>query len=121
MIRSTHESQRRGGSAVHPAMAFLIILAGALFVPACLSTEDVREESPAAVSSADAAADVAAAQQPGPAALWARNCARCHTLQPPARYSDAKWKLVMHHMRLQCYLTGEEQRAIEQLMRSANN
>lgn len=73
-----------------------------------------------ACSSAPAAGQ-AESQEPGPAELWAWNCGRCHGIQPAARYSDAEWKIVMHHMRLQCYLTGEEQRAIEQLLRSTNN
>src|SRR5436190_16364382 len=51
---------------------------------------------------------------------WADTCSRCHGLRSPAAYSDARWNLVSHHMRLQAHLTGAEQRAIAEFLESAN-
>ena len=54
------------------------------------------------------------------AQLWADNCSRCHASRAPTSYSDAQWDLVTHHMRLQAHLTGAEQRAIAEFLKSAN-
>jgi hypothetical protein len=54
------------------------------------------------------------------AQLWADNCSRCHATRAVDSYSDAQWDLVSHHMRLQANLTGAEQRAIADFLKSAN-
>ena len=54
------------------------------------------------------------------AQIWADTCARCHAMRAPTSYSDAEWDLVVHHMRLQAHLTGAEQRAIAEFLKSAN-
>ena len=56
----------------------------------------------------------------GRAELWADNCIRCHTSRPPDSYSDAEWGLVMQHMRVRGYLTGQDQRAVEEFLKAAN-
>lgn len=56
----------------------------------------------------------------GRAQIWAENCARCHNMRPPDWYSDAQWELAMQHMRVRGYLTGSEQRAIEELLKAGN-
>lgn len=56
----------------------------------------------------------------GGAELWAFNCGRCHNFQPPARYGDDEWPVVLHHMRNQANLTGEEQRKILQFLQAGN-
>lgn len=52
--------------------------------------------------------------------LWSENCARCHNMRSPSSYSDAEWTTVMHHMRIRAQLTGQEQRAILEFLKSAN-
>jgi nitrate/TMAO reductase-like tetraheme cytochrome c subunit len=51
--------------------------------------------------------------------LWSNNCMRCHNIRPPAMYSDAQWDVIVHHMRLRANITGQEQRAIVEFLKSA--
>ena len=51
--------------------------------------------------------------------LWSNNCMRCHNIRPPTMYSDAQWDVVVHHMRLRANVTGQEQRAIVEFLKSA--
>jgi hypothetical protein len=51
--------------------------------------------------------------------LWSNNCLRCHNIRPPTMYSDAQWDVIVHHMRLRANITGQEQRAIVEFLRSA--
>src|SRR5262249_50411032 len=37
--------------------------------------------------------------------LWSNNCSRCHNIQPPTRYNDAQWDVIVHHMRLRANIT----------------
>jgi hypothetical protein len=52
--------------------------------------------------------------------LWSNNCMRCHNMRPPTMYSDAQWDVIVHHMRLRANITGQEQRAIVQFLKSSN-
>ena len=51
--------------------------------------------------------------------LWSNNCMRCHNVRPPTMYSDAQWDVIVHHMRLRANITGQEQRAIVEFLKSA--
>jgi len=51
--------------------------------------------------------------------LWSNNCSRCHNIQPPTRYNNAQWDVILHHMRLRANITGQEQRAIVEFLKSA--
>jgi hypothetical protein len=51
--------------------------------------------------------------------LWSNNCLRCHNIRPPTMYSDAQWEVIVHHMRLRANITGQEQRAIVEFLKSA--
>ena len=51
--------------------------------------------------------------------LWSNNCLRCHNIRPPTMYSNAQWDLIVHHMRLRANITGQEQRAIVEFLKSA--
>ena len=51
--------------------------------------------------------------------LWSNNCMRCHNIQPPTMYNDAQWDVILHHMRLRANITGQEQRAILEFLKSA--
>jgi len=51
--------------------------------------------------------------------LWSNNCLRCHNIRPPAMYTDAQWDVIVHHMRLRANITGQEQRAIVEFLKSA--
>ena len=51
--------------------------------------------------------------------LWSNNCLRCHNIRPPTMYSNAQWEVIVHHMRLRANITGQEQRAIVEFLKSA--
>jgi nitrate/TMAO reductase-like tetraheme cytochrome c subunit len=51
--------------------------------------------------------------------LWSNNCRRCHNIQPSTMYSDAQWDVIVHHMRVRANLTGADQRAIVEFLKSS--
>ena len=51
--------------------------------------------------------------------LWSNNCLRCHNIRPPTMYGDPQWDVIVHHMRLRANITGQEQRAIVEFLKSA--
>ena len=51
--------------------------------------------------------------------LWSNNCNRCHNIQPPTRYNNTQWDVIVHHMRLRANITGQEQRLILEFLKSA--
>jgi hypothetical protein len=51
--------------------------------------------------------------------LWTNNCLRCHNIRPPTMYTNAQWDVIVHHMRLRANITGQEQRAIVEFLKSA--
>jgi hypothetical protein len=52
--------------------------------------------------------------------LWSMNCRRCHNIQPATMYSDAQWDVIVHHMRVRANLTGADQRAIIEFLKSSH-
>jgi hypothetical protein len=67
--------------------------------------------------------DVAASgsrNEPSGEELWSNNCQRCHNLQSPAMYSPAQWDIIVHHMRVRANLTGADQRAIAEFLKSSS-
>jgi len=52
--------------------------------------------------------------------LWSNNCQRCHNLQSPSMFSPLQWQLIVHHMRLRANLTGADQRAILEFLKSSS-
>ena len=54
----------------------------------------------------------AAAPTKGRAQIWSETCNRCHNTRSPDSYSGKEWSVVMTHMRVRGYLTGDDQRAI---------
>ena len=51
--------------------------------------------------------------------LWTMNCQRCHNIRPATMYSNAQWDVIVHHMRVRANITGEEQRAIVEFLKSS--
>ena len=51
--------------------------------------------------------------------LWSNNCMRCHNIRPATMYGDAQWDVIVHHMRLRANITGQEQRAIVEFLKSS--
>lgn len=51
--------------------------------------------------------------------LWSNNCLRCHNIRPPTMYNNAQWDVIVHHMRVRANITGQEQRAIVEFLKSA--
>ena len=74
--------------------------------------------SPALLSAAPAATKPSASPAIGRAQLWAQTCNRCHNTRSPDSYSGKEWAVVMSHMRVRGYLTGEDQRAISEFLQS---
>jgi cytochrome c5 len=67
--------------------------------------------------------DIAASRsrnEPSGEELWSNNCQRCHNLQPPTMYSPAQWDIIVHHMRVRANLTGADQRAIAEFLKSSS-
>jgi len=58
----------------------------------------------------------AAAQRSG-VEVWAVVCGRCHTIQPPARYSAKDWESILGHMAVNARLTGAQKEAILAFLR----
>jgi mono/diheme cytochrome c family protein len=54
------------------------------------------------------------------ARLWKQNCIRCHNLRRPPERSDRQWEIIMAHMRLRGYLTGDEASTILEFMKATN-
>lgn len=59
--------------------------------------------------------------EPSGQELWSNNCQRCHNLQSPAMFSPAQWEIIVHHMRLRANLTGADQRAIAEFLKSSSH
>ncbi|MCA9002831.1 MAG: hypothetical protein KDB61_12985 [Planctomycetes bacterium] len=57
---------------------------------------------------------------PNGAQLWSQHCVRCHNLRQPDRYTDAKWEVVMMHMRVRANLSADQHAAILHFLQSAN-
>jgi nitrate/TMAO reductase-like tetraheme cytochrome c subunit len=53
--------------------------------------------------------------------LWSMNCQRCHNMRSPEMYSDAQWDVIVHHMRVRANITGAEQRAIADFLKSGSH
>ena len=44
--------------------------------------------------------------------VWSANCGRCHTIQPPERYSAKDWASIVTHMSITARLTEAEEDAV---------
>jgi mono/diheme cytochrome c family protein len=44
--------------------------------------------------------------------IWASTCGRCHTPQPPGRYTAKDWRAIMDHMTLNARLTDAQRDAV---------
>lgn len=93
------------------------VLATVIAATGCSSDAKRAGEASAQTQTSEAAA---APSAKGRAQLWTENCSQCHNIRSPGHYSDAQWGVVMQHMRVRGYLTGEEQRQILQFLRAAN-
>ena len=69
-------------------------------------------------SSSSAAAD--SSGQLSGQELWSNNCQRCHNMRSPTMYNHAQWDVIVHHMRVRANITGAEQRAIVEFLKSAS-
>lgn len=58
---------------------------------------------------------------PGGEELWSNNCQRCHNMRSPSMYTPAQWNVIVHHMRVRANITGAEQRAISDFLKSASH
>jgi hypothetical protein len=51
--------------------------------------------------------------------LASNNCLRCHNIRPATMYRNAQWDVIVHHMRLRANISGQEQRAIAEFLKSS--
>jgi cytochrome c5 len=91
-------------------LAVGVTLLACLFAGCQSSTHPAMLSESGAKSTADSAA--AAAPVKGRAQIWSQTCNRCHNTRSPDSYSGREWSVVMTHMRVRGYLTGDDQRAI---------
>lgn len=98
----------------------LIIAAGGLMSAGVIAGCQSSSTSPSAGAQSPTASpallstDAKAPAKPkkGKAQIWAETCNRCHNTRSPDSYNGKEWAVVMTHMRVRGYLTGEDQRAI---------
>ena len=76
----------------------------------------------AAADASHAGSKSPATTQPakGGAQVWAEICGNCHNMGSPSEFSDREWEVIVHAMRVRANLTGQEQRAITEFLKSAN-
>jgi len=91
-------------------LKFLLLLGLALLAGAA----KLSAEEPDTTTKKEPSAKVGRAQ------LWEQNCARCHNLRSPSSYSDAKWDVIVTHMRIRAYLTAEEAQSIVEFLKAGN-
>ena len=91
-----------------PLVLFAVLAA---FLVACTALHDPAEH---AASSQQATATSMGAE------LWGQTCNRCHNFRSPTSLTDSQWDVVLMHMRLRANLTGEEQRAILEFLKTGN-
>ena len=70
-------------------------------------------ESSGAASTSDSSMELSGEE------LWSNNCLRCHNIRPPTMYGNAQWDVIVHHMRVRANITGQEQRAIVEFLKSS--
>jgi cytochrome c5 len=100
----------------------LAVLAPLIVVVAASSWDALagsKERSETASSSSSAERSEASAQLSGEE-LWSNNCQRCHNIRSPSMYTPAQWEIIVHHMRVRANITGAEQRAIADFLKSAS-
>lgn len=54
------------------------------------------------------------------AALYGKNCARCHNLRSPTEFTDLAWRTIIAQMRARANLTRDEARAILAFVQATN-
>jgi cytochrome c5 len=70
-------------------------------------------------SSSESTTAANAGNGPSGEELWSMNCKRCHNIQPSTMYSNEQWDVILHHMRVRANLTGADQRAIAEFLKSS--
>jgi len=100
----------------HLAALVLLLLASAswnVFAGSKASRETATESSSAVTG--DSSMQLSGQE------LWSMNCQRCHNMRPPTMYSDPQWDVIVHHMRVRANITGAEQRAIADFLKSGSH
>jgi cytochrome c5 len=103
------------GNRSHLAALVLLIFASASWhvLAGSKASRETATESSSAVTS-DSSRQLSGEE------LWSMNCQRCHNMRPPTMYSDAQWDVIVHHMRVRANITGAEQRAIADFLKSGS-
>jgi hypothetical protein len=95
---------------------FVVAIAASLLIGCSASGGGSSASASASVSTDNSRAELASDK--GGAQLWTENCSRCHNVRSPDYYSPGQWAIVMQHMRVRAYLTGEEERQITAFLQS---
>jgi cytochrome c5 len=98
-------------------LALIVLLLIAIAGFGCAGSKRTREA--ATNSSSSDTAD--SSMQLSGEELWSNNCQRCHNIRPPTMYSNAQWDVIVHHMRVRANITGSEQRAIVEFLKSSSH
>lgn len=97
-----------------------VVMAVLIFADFGLNAFAGSQEKPNAKTSSEGAARADSSMQLSGEESWSMNCRRCHNSQPATMYSDAQWDVIVHHMRVRANITGAEQRAIVEFLKSSN-
>ena len=99
------------------AMSSIGLAAFTLLIAGCSTTAPLGGEAPAPDKASVASAPPV---QKGGAEVWAQNCGHCHNIRSPSSFSDARWEVVMLHMRVRANLTADEHKKILAFLKSAH-
>ena len=102
------------------AALFIAALVAAQFLTGRIVADDKTSGTTSKSTATATESNANQEQTKGGSQLWSENCARCHNMRPATIYSDAEWKVAMHHMRIRAPLTAEEYKAILEFLKSAN-
>ena len=95
-------------------MAILFVAVAGLRWNAFAGSKQAETTTADSNNTADSRTEVSGEQ------IWSNNCRRCHNAQPATMYSDAQWDVIVHHMRVRANLTGADQRAIVEFLKSSH-
>ena len=54
------------------------------------------------------------------AQIWGETCVRCHDMRKPDEKDDARWSLIITHMRTRAGLTGQDARDVLAFLQASN-
>jgi hypothetical protein len=96
-----------------PVIGLVLFVLAGLAWNASADSREKRQKQDASSSASDSYMGLSGEE------LWSNNCLRCHNIRPPTMYGNAQWDVIVHHMRIRANITGQEQRAIVEFLKSS--